>query len=129
MPGSTPEVIRVADKLASIDERWSPRLLAELNGQEVKIAKIQGEFVWHRHADADEMFLVLEGSFTMQLRGARGVRSLELGTGDMIVIPRGVEHRPVAERACSIMLFEPAGVVNTGDAPRSGLTRDRIERV
>ncbi len=117
--------INIADKLARIREHWSPRLLASLNGQDVKLAKIRGEFVWHAHDDADELFLVLEGSFTMEYRD----RSVEVREGEIVVVPRGVEHRPVAERECSILLFEPAGVVNTGNSPRSGLTRDSIEPV
>lgn len=117
--------IRLADKLALVRDHWNPRLLASLNGQEVKLVKILGEFVWHKHDDADELFLVLEGSFTMEYRD----RSARVGEGELVVVPRGVEHRPVAEAECSVLLFGPAGVVNTGDAPRSDLTRDRIEPV
>lgn len=117
--------IRLADKLALVADHWNPRLVASLNGQEVKLAKIAGEFVWHKHDDADELFLVLDGWFTMQYRD----RSVRVDTGELVVVPRGVEHRPVAERECSILLFEPAGVVNTGDAPRSALTRGTIERI
>ncbi|MEZ6244190.1 MAG: cupin domain-containing protein [Phycisphaerales bacterium] len=117
--------INLRDKLALIRDHWNPRLLASLNGQEVKLVKIRGEFVWHTHDDADELFLVIDGAFTMQYRD----RSVELGAGELVVVPRGVEHRPVATRECSILLFEPAGVVNTGDAPPSDLTRGTIERI
>ncbi|GAB5495829.1 MAG: cupin domain-containing protein [Phycisphaerales bacterium] len=111
--------ISIADKLATFSEHWSPKIIAELNGQEVKLAKIKGEFDWHSHADEDEMFLVVSGSFVMEFRD----RSVELTEGELIVVPRGVEHRPVAEEECSIMLFEPAGVVNTGDAVGSKMTK------
>ena len=122
---STPnaDVVSVPAKLGLIAEPWSPGIVAELNGQEVKLARLEGAFVWHKHDDADELFYVLEGSFRMEFRdGPDSIRSVELGVGDLIVVPRGVEHRPVADEPCSVMLFEPAGVVNTGDAPASGQT-------
>ncbi|MCB9850832.1 MAG: cupin domain-containing protein [Phycisphaerales bacterium] len=92
-------------------EHWSPRIVAELNGQHVKLVKFQGPFVWHQHDDADEMFLVHRGSFRMEFRD----RHVELGVGDFLVVPRGVEHRPVADAEVEVILFEPAGTVNTGD--------------
>ena len=104
--------------LARINEHYSPRIIAGLNGQEVKLAKLLGPFDWHAHQDAEELFLVVEGSFTMEFRD----RSVELREGQVLVVPRGVEHRPVAEKECSVLLFEPAGVVNTGDAPPSEKT-------
>jgi mannose-6-phosphate isomerase-like protein (cupin superfamily) len=110
--------VNLHDALAAINDRWSPRLIASLNGQEVKLAKLGGEFVWHAHADADELFLVIEGSFEMHYRDRVDV----LNEGDLTVVPRGVEHKPVAPGPCSVLLFEPAGVVNTGDAPPSDLT-------
>jgi len=97
--------------LSFFDDHWSPRIIAELNGQHVKLAKFSGAFDWHAHADADEMFLVLRGSFTMEFRD----HSVELTEGQMLVVPHGVEHRPVAEAECAVMLVEPAGLVNTGD--------------
>lgn len=112
--------IALAEKLALISTHWDPKIVAELNGQHVKLAKIQGEFVWHSHAHEDELFLVLRGAFRMDYRD----RTVELREGDVVVVPRGVEHRPVAEHECSILLFEPAGTVNTGDAGGT-LTRDR----
>ena len=114
--------IRLADALATFSDHWSPRILAELNGQQVKLAKFIGAFDWHSHADEDEMFLVIDGSFTMEFRDRR----VELDRGDMIVVPRGVEHRPVAEKECSVMLVEPAGLVNTGDLEVSERTTTGI---
>lgn len=104
--------IDLDSKLALFDDHWSPRIVAALNDQQVKLAKFRGTFEWHAHAEEDEMFLVLHGSFTMEFRD----RSVTLGPGQMIVVPKGVEHRPVAEEECSVMLVEPAGLVNTGDA-------------
>ncbi|MBG83500.1 MAG: cupin [Phycisphaerae bacterium] len=114
--------IRLSDALATFSDHWSPRIIAELNGQQVKLAKFIGAFDWHSHADEDEMFLVIDGSFTMEFRD----RSVELNQGDMIVVPRGVEHRPVAEKECSVMLVEPAGLVNTGDLEASEKTTTGI---
>lgn len=106
------EKINLAEKLSLIHEHWSPKIIAELNGQQVKLVKIQGEFVWHAHAHEDELFCVLRGSFRMEYRD----RTVELREGDLVVVPRGVEHRPVAEQECRILLFEPAATVNTGSA-------------
>ena len=104
--------INLADKLALFREHWSPKIVAELNGQHVKLVKFQGEFVWHHHEHEDELFLVVAGAFRMDFRD----RSVELRAGEMIVVPRGVEHRPVAEREVAVLLFEPAATVNTGSA-------------
>ena len=112
------DVIDLSDKLDLFSDHWSPRIVAALNGQEVKLAKFIGAFDWHSHADADEMFLVLDGSFTMEFRD----RTVELSEGQMIVVPKGVEHRPSATKECSVMLIEPAGLVNTGDAEPSEKT-------
>ena len=112
------DVIDLSDKLDLFSDHWSPRIVAALNGQEVKLAKFLGAFDWHSHPDEDEMFLVLKGSFTMEFRD----RSVELHEGQMLVVPRGVEHRPVAEEECAVMLVEPAGLVNTGDATESDRT-------
>ena len=109
------DVIDLEFKLTLFEDHWSPRIVAAMNGQEVKLAKFIGAFDWHRHPDEDEMFLVLRGSFRMDFRD----RSVDLAEGQMIVVPRGVEHRPVAEAECSVMLIEPAGLVNTGDAETS----------
>ncbi len=113
--------IHLADKLALFSSHWDPKIIAELNGQHVKLAKIHGEFVWHHHEHEDELFLVLRGSFRMEYRD----RTVELREGDMVVVPRGLEHRPVAEQECSILLFEPASTVNTGNAGGE-LTREKL---
>jgi mannose-6-phosphate isomerase-like protein (cupin superfamily) len=118
------EKIDLAEKLARFDERWSPRIVAELNGQDVKLAKLEGSFVWHSHVDEDELFLVLQGKLTIELRDGR----VELGAGQMLVVPRGVEHRPVAEGEVHVLLFEPAGTVNTGSV-RNERTIDDPQRI
>jgi mannose-6-phosphate isomerase-like protein (cupin superfamily) len=96
----------------SFDEHWAPRVAAEPNGQAVKLAKVEGEFVWHSHADADELFLVRSGELMIEFRGEPDIH---LGPGEMLVVPAGVEHRPVADGEAEILLFEPAETRNTGD--------------
>ncbi|HET6361670.1 MAG TPA: cupin domain-containing protein [Gemmatimonadota bacterium] len=105
------EAIDLAEKLAAFDERWSPRIVAELNGQHVKLVKLEGEFVWHSHAEEDELFLVLKGLLRIELRDGAVI----LGPGQMAVVPRAVEHRPVADGEVHVLLFEPAGTLNTGN--------------
>ena len=104
--------INFRDKLARFSEHWSPRVIAEMNDYQFKLAKVQGEFVWHRHEDTDEVFIVLEGAMVLEFRD----KAIPLAAGEMYVVPKGVEHRPVATAECCIMLVEPRGVVNTGDA-------------
>jgi mannose-6-phosphate isomerase-like protein (cupin superfamily) len=104
--------INLRDKLALFCEHWSPRVVAEMNDYQFKLAKLQGEFVWHAHADTDEVFIVLEGGMKLQFRDGE----VPLSAGEMYVVPKGVERRPVAARECCVMLVEPRGVVNTGDA-------------
>jgi mannose-6-phosphate isomerase-like protein (cupin superfamily) len=106
-----PDKVVLADKLRQFSDAWSPRIVAELNGQHVKLVKLRGEFVWHHHDDEDELFLVLAGRLRMQLRD----REVELLPGEMLVVPRGVEHRPVADEEVHVMLFEPASTLNTGN--------------
>ena len=103
--------ITVLEKFDAFQEQWSPRRIGELNGQQVIIAKIEGEFVWHSHKDEDELFYVIKGSFTMEYRD----RKEHLKEGDMIIVPRGVEHKPVAEKECWVMLFEPMSTKHTGE--------------
>ena len=103
--------IDLREQFAKFSEHWSPRIVAELNGQHVKLVKFRGEFVWHHHEDEDELFLVHRGRFRMEFRE----RVVELGPGEMIVVPRGVEHRPVADEEVEVVLFEPAGTLNTGN--------------
>ena len=105
--------INLAEKLARFSDHWSPKIVAALNGQHVKLVKFRGEFVWHHHALEDELFLVVHGSFRMEFRE----RVVELSEGELLVVPRGVEHRPVADEEVSVLLFEPAATVNTGSNP------------
>lgn len=116
--------IVLAEKFAGFAEHWSPRIVAELNGQQVKLAKFQGEFVWHHHDHEDELFLVHRGRFRMEFRD----RVVELAAGDLIVVPRGVEHRPVADEEVEVILFEPAGTLNTGNV-RNERTVEELGRV
>ena len=118
------EKINIREKLALFSDHWNPRVVGELNGQHVKVVKFQGEFVWHDHATEDELFLVLRGSFRMEFRG----RSVTLNEGEFLIVPRGVEHRPVAEREVEVMLFEPAQIKHTGDV-ESELTVHEFERI
>ncbi|MCX4630019.1 cupin domain-containing protein [Streptomyces sp. NBC_01443] len=104
--------VNIARKLSAFDEQWAPRRIARINDYEVKAAKLQGEFVWHTHEDTDEMFLVVSGTLTIRLRDGDVV----VGPGELYVVPRGVEHCPAADEEVSILLFEPAGTANTGDA-------------
>jgi mannose-6-phosphate isomerase-like protein (cupin superfamily) len=104
--------INLAEKLRQFSGHWSPKIIAELNGQHVKLVKFSGPFVWHSHEHEDELFYVVRGAFRMEFRD----RIVELRTGDLLVVPRGVEHRPVAEEEVEVMLFEPASTVNTGSA-------------
>ncbi len=108
--------ISPVEKFALFSERWTPKIIAELNGQHVKLVKSQGSFPWHHHENEDEMFLVVRGTFRMEYRETGSERSEVLHEGELIVVPRGVEHRPVAEQEVWIMLFEPASTVNTGNA-------------
>jgi mannose-6-phosphate isomerase-like protein (cupin superfamily) len=105
-------VVDLRDKLSLFSEHWSPKVVATMNDYEVKVAKVKGEFVWHSHADTDELFLVVDGTLTIQLPDG----DVTLSPGQLFVVPRGVEHCPVAAEEASILLIEPAGVVNTGEA-------------
>ena len=111
------QMIDLAEKFSRIAEPWSPRIVAALNGQHVKLAKLEGEFVWHAHDDEDELFLVVRGELEIEHRDADGVVGrVTLGPGQMTVVPRGVAHRPIARGVVEVLLFEPAGTVNTGNA-------------
>ena len=120
----TLEKVNLREKLALFSTHWDPKIVAELNGQQVKVVKFQGSFPWHKHETEDEMFLVIEGSFGMELRD----RTIRLGAGEFFVVPRGVEHRPVAEKEAHVLLFEPASTLNTGDAG-GPLTREKLDRI
>ena len=104
--------INLQEKLSKFTEQWSPKIIAQLNDYHLKLAKIQGEFVWHSHPETDELFIVVKGHLEIHFRD--GI--LSLNEGELFVVPKGVEHKPVAERECHILLIEPAGTVNTGNA-------------
>lgn len=119
------EKIDLLEKLARIHEHWRPKIVAELNGQELKLVKLQGEFVWHSHAGADELFLVLHGRMRVEFRDA----VVELGPGELVVVPRGIEHRTAADEEAHVLVFEPAGVRNTGEVEHPTLTAPGDARV
>lgn len=116
--------INLAEKLSRFDDHWNPRIIADLNDSQVKLAKVQGEFVWHAHADEDELFLVLHGTLVIELRDG----AVTLGPGEMVVIPKGVEHRPVAREEVHLMLVEPKGIRHTGEV-ESELTVHEYSRI
>lgn len=120
----TPPKANLTEKFASFGEHWHPKILADLNGQQVKLVKLAGEFVWHRHDVEDEMFLVHRGRMRIEFRD--GV--VELGPGELVVVPRGVEHRPVADEEVEVLLFEPASTLNTGDV-RDERTVEVLDRI
>lgn len=115
--------ISISEKLSLFDDYWNPRIVGELNGQHIKLVKAQGKFDWHKHDTEDEMFLVIKGEFDMELRD----KKILIKEGEFIIIPKGVEHRPVVEKEVHVMLFEPATTVNTGDNPDSELTQKKTE--
>tara|TARA_B000000532_G_C18868597_1_gene407408 strand:- start:660 stop:1019 length:360 start_codon:yes stop_codon:yes gene_type:complete len=103
--------INLKEKLSLFSEHWSPKVISELNDYQIKLVKIQGDFVWHNHSETDELFLVIEGKMKIEFKN----KTIELNKGELYVVPKGVEHRPYAEDECQIMLIEPRGVVNTGE--------------
>jgi mannose-6-phosphate isomerase-like protein (cupin superfamily) len=115
------DTVDLEDAFAAFEERWAPRLVASLNGQELKVAKLEGEFVWHSHPEADELFWVVDGDLTI---GLRDEPDEQLTDGELGVVPAGVEHRPVADGVAEVVLFEPAGTENTGDAEGTGRTSE-----
>ncbi len=118
------ERINLRDKLAKFSDHWSPKVIAEMNDYQFKLVKIQGEFVWHEHEDTDEAFIVIEGEMRIEFED----EVVDLREGEMCVVPKGVRHRPIADSECKVMLVEPRGVVNTGDA-ESDLTAPNDEWV
>jgi len=118
------EKVNVAEKFASIPEPWKPRIAGELNGQMVKLGKFKGPFVWHHHENEDELFLVVKGRFRMELRD----KNIWLEEGEFLIVPRGVEHRPVADEEAWVVLFEPASTLNTGNVTNER-TLHELERV
>lgn len=122
---TTSQKVNIHEKLTLFSDHWNPRIVGELNGQHVKLAKLKGEFVWHKHDEEDELFYILKGELQMQFRD----RTVVLKEGEFLIVPRGVEHRPVAEEEVSVMLFEPASTVNTGESEKGELTREELERI
>jgi len=118
------EKVNIAHKLEQINDTWNPRIVGELNDQHVKLVKADGEFVWHKHDDEDEMFLVIKGNFYMALRD----KTVHVKPGEFIIIPRGVEHKPFTEGEAEIMLFEPATTLNTGNI-KNELTKENLQRI
>ena len=116
--------INIEEKLSLIKDHWNPRIAGELNGQQIKLAKFKGEFIRHKHEKEDEMFLVLKGSFRMEM----GDKSIEINEGEFLIVPKGVEHKPVADEEVCVMLFEPASTLNTGDKVNE-FTRRNIEKI
>jgi mannose-6-phosphate isomerase-like protein (cupin superfamily) len=116
--------INLLKKFEIFGDYWNPRIVGELNGQQVKLVKFKGAFVWHHHDHEDELFMVVKGNFKMEFRD----RSVILNEGEMIIVPRGIEHRPVAEEEVWVMLFEPASTLNTGNIVNEK-TRDRLEAI
>ncbi len=114
--------VNLSEKLVLFSDYWNPRIVGELNNQHVKLVKLKGEFVWHKHDSEDELFLVLKGKLKMEFRD----KTVELNEQEFLIVPRGVEHRPVAENEVSILLFEPNTTLNTGDA-ESDLTKDKLD--
>ena len=117
--------VNLAEKFALFDDHWNPKLVGALDDYDIKIAKLEGEFVWHKHDSDDELFLVVRGQLAIDFRD----RTVKLGEGEFLVVPKGVEHRPHAERECEVLLLERKGVVNTGDAANSELTRHTMDRI
>jgi mannose-6-phosphate isomerase-like protein (cupin superfamily) len=116
--------VNIAEKFAQVHDLWNPRIVGVLNGQQVKVTKANGEFPWHSHENEDEMFLVISGNFKMELRD----ETIEVRPGEFIIIPRGVEHRPVTDGEAHILLFEPAGTLNTGNV-QNEFTKASLETI
>ena len=119
---NAPTPINLAEKLAAFSDHWNPRIVGHYNGNEVRIAKVEGEFTWHSHADSDELFLVISGDFAIEFRDGL----TRLAPGELIVVPKGVEHRPVAKGECHILMLDREGEPNTGGNP-SVYTRNTLE--
>jgi mannose-6-phosphate isomerase-like protein (cupin superfamily) len=116
--------VNLAEKFARFSAHWQPKVVGELNGQHVKLVKFQGPFTWHHHEHEDELFLVVRGRFRMEFRD----HAVELEQGELLIVPRGVEHRPVADEEVEVLLFEPAGTLNTGNV-RDALTQADLEHL
>ncbi|MDQ6814513.1 MAG: cupin domain-containing protein [Bacteroidota bacterium] len=118
------EKINITEKLSMFSDYWNPRVAGELNGQHVKLAKLKGEFIWHKHDNEDELFYVLDGTLTIEFRD----KTIEINKNECIIVPRGVEHRPIAKQEVSVMLFEPITTINTGDV-KDAFTRESLQKI
>jgi mannose-6-phosphate isomerase-like protein (cupin superfamily) len=116
--------VNLREKFDSFTEHWSPKIAGELNGQQVKLVKFQGPFVWHHHDNEDELFLVVKGRFRMEFRDSH----VWLEEGEFLIVPRGIDHRPVAEEEAQVLLFEPASTLNTGNV-RNERTKEQLEKI
>jgi len=116
--------INISQKLSLFTDYWNPRIAGELNGQQIKLAKLFGEFVWHKHDHEDEMFMVISGSLKIEFRD----KTVEINPNEFIIVPKGVEHRPVAEKEVSIMLFEPQSTLNTGNIQHE-FTKNKLDKI
>jgi len=116
--------ISIPEKLSLFSDYWNPRIVGELNGQQVKLAKLKGEFIWHKHDNEDELFYVLEGTLKIEFRDS----IIVLKPNELIIVPKGIEHRPVAEKEVSVMLFEPKATINTGNISDK-FTRNKLEKL
>ena len=116
--------VNLEEKLSLFSDYWNPRIVGELNGQQVKLVKLQGEFVWHKHDNEDELFYVVKGVLKMEFRD----RTVVINEGEFLIVPRGVEHKPVADNEVAVMLFEPASTLNTGNT-RGEMTREILENI
>lgn len=121
---STMDKVNLSEKFALFSDHWSPKIVGELNGQHVKLAKFQGEFVWHKHDHEDELFFIVDGVLKIEFRD----KTVTLGKGEFMIVPKGVEHKPVAESEVWVMLFEPATTLNTGDI-KNELTKPELDRL
>ena len=116
--------VNIDEKLSLFSEHWDPKIVGELNGQYVKLVKFKDEFVWHKHDNEDEMFYVLKGKFNMEYRD----KTVEINENEFVIVPRGVEHKPVAPEEVSVMLFEPKTILNTGDT-RNEFTKENLQKI
>jgi len=121
----TPTAIKLSDKLSLFADQWSPKIIAEMDGYQFKLAKLEGDFVWHSHSDTDEAFIILAGQLRIDFRDG----AVTMNQGEMLIVPKGVEHKPYAESECHLMLVVREGTVNTGDAPENELTADPGARI
>jgi mannose-6-phosphate isomerase-like protein (cupin superfamily) len=118
------EVVNIKEKFTLFTEQWSPKIIGQLNGQDVKLAKLQGEFVWHDHKEEDELFYIIKGTLKIEFRD----KMIELQEGEMLIIPKGVEHKPIAEEEVWVLLFEPSNIKHTGDVEHE-LTKEKFEKI